>query len=270
MANEEKKLSVLERFDLENERILKDARTADKEARAKIAEYEKKLEQAKTKRDKAAAIFDKMRADFERIEAESLKAARARIENSAAKKEDALSGKIPFDQYAREGMSQAAIETAARKETDGKMDDLLKTVRAKSLEVLALDVEVGTCEKELQFLNTYPASFMLERMRQQLKSLEQTLIANTNGFMPTWTDLDTKKAALARAQGKGIENRSWDLLDLAGVRRMRFSAEIPDSALPALNKIIEEMEVKPGCRVVLRYTALSMSDFRGLDVAVWR
>ena len=147
MANEEKKLSVLERFDLENERILKDARTADKEARAKIAEYEKKLEQAKTKRDKAAAIFDKMRADFERIEAESLKAARARIENSAAKKEDVLSGKIPFDQYAREGMSQAAIETAARKETDGKMDDLLKTVRAKSLESSLWMSKLGRVKK---------------------------------------------------------------------------------------------------------------------------
>ena len=262
--------SLWERFEIENDRILQDARTADREARAKIAEHEKALGQAKSKREKAVSIFEKMRADFERIENETMAAEMDRLTAAAKTKEDVLGGTVSFEEYFREGKTRENIDFAARAETAKKLGDLLQTVRAKSLEVLELDVEVATCERELSYLRIYPTSFMLERMRAQLKSLEQTVTANAGGCMPLWTEHDIKKAALNRARGKAISGHTWDSLDVAAAKQLRFDAGIPESEIPKLNEIIAEMETRPGCTVSLKYVAMPHYGKGGLSVSVWR
>lgn len=265
-TNAEKK-TLFEIFENENERIQRDAKTADAEARTKIRGVEKHLEQVSAKREKAAAIFEDMRARFERLEEEVQAEESSRIVAASAKKADVLSGKITNDEYYREEKTMEKANYEARAETRKKLDDLLRTVRAKGLEVLELDVEVATCEQELSHLRTFPTSFMLERMRAQLKALEQTIIANSNGVMPIWTELSNKKEALRRANGKSIQNHSWDLMEISDVKRLRFDAGIPESEIPRLNDIIAEMESRPGATVALRF--FGMGESRGLSVGAW-
>jgi len=263
-------MTVLERFEAENERIFRESQQADKEARAKISEYEKKLVPVKGKREKAAAKFEEMRTEYERIEAEALEAERRRIGSAVNTKEDAVSGKISMEEYFRTGQTQESIDDAARTETTKKLGYLLEAVRVKGLEVLKLEVEEAECEREILFLNSYPATFMLERMRAQVKSLESVLIASTSGGMHVWTDLDTKRAALARANGKAAGGMVWHDLDLAAVKRMRFYAGLPDSEIPVLHGIIAEMESRPDSKVSLRFVSISVDGKNGLDVLIWR
>ncbi len=263
------RMSILEMFEVENDRILRESQQADKEARARVAEYEKKLGQAKERREKAQKQFERMRADFEHLEAEVLEGDRRRISAAAIKKEDLMNGSATAEEYFQKGQTQGDIDTAARAETAKRLGDLLATIRAKGLEVLKLDVEEAECEKQLVFLSTYPAHFMLERMRAQVKSLESSLLSSAS-MMPIWTDLDTKKDALKRATGIVANGTAWRDLDLAAVKRMRFDAGLPDSELPKLLEIIAEMEQRPGSKVSLTFVSISISGQNGLAVQVWR
>ncbi len=263
------RMTVMEMFEAENDRILRESQQADKEARAKVAEYEKKLGQAKDRREKAQKQFERMRDDFEHIEADTLESESRRISAAAIKREDVLTGAVSAEKYFQEGQDQAAIDAAARAETAKRLGQLLDAVRAKGLEVLKLEVEEAECEKQLVFLSTYPAYFMLERMRAQVKSLEASLVSNSS-MMPIWTDLDTKKDALKRATGWAANGIAWRDLDLTAVKRMRFEAGLPDSELPKLLEIIAEMEGRPGSKVSLLFTSISAHGQNGLSVQVWR
>ncbi len=271
MENENKKspMSTMERFEAENERILRDSQLVEKEAREKVREYEKKLSAAKSKREKTADQFERLRADYERLEVETLEKENRRIKAAAVKKEDVLNGAVSAEEYLRSGQSLEEITVVARAETAKKLGTLLEAVRGKGLEVLKLEVEEAECGRELLFLNTYPASFMLERMRAQVKSLESHLCAGA-GSGGAWGGLEEKRAALNRATGKMTTGQMWNDLDLAAVKRLRFDAGIPDSELPALNEIIAEMESCPGSRVQLRFTSISPDGKHGLSVGVWR
>ncbi len=263
------RMTVMEMFEVENDRILRESQQADREARAKVAEYEKKLAQVKARREKAQEQFERMRADYERIEAEALESERQRITAAAVKKEDVLKGSVSAEDYFRKGQSQDEIDAAARAEATKRLSQLLGVVRAKGLEVLKLELEEAEDERQLLFLSTYPATFMLERMRAQVKSLESRLVWGSSS-MPIWTKVDDKKAALARATGKVADGIFWGDLDLAAVKRMRFEAGLPDSELPKLNEIIAEMETCPGSRVSLQFISISAYGKNGLSVQVWR
>lgn len=261
--------SPMELFEAENDRIMKDAQTADKEARAKVADQEKKLGQVKARLAKAREQFERLRADYEKIEAEALEAERKRISAAAIKKEDVLKGSVSAEDYYRDGQTEGTIDAAARAATTKRLGELLGVVRSKGLEVLRLEVEEAEGERDLLYLSTYPASFMLERMRAQVKALEGRLCQGASA-MPIWTELNEKRDALKRATGGAATGISWGPLDLAGVKRMRFEAGLPDSALPKLNEIIAEMESRPGSSVALQYLSVSMgSSENGLNVSVW-
>ncbi len=231
LKSEKPGLTVFERFQEENERILKEAAEIDRAMKAKQSDYEKKLEEASARLNKATSIRDQMRADFEQIEAE-----RQGTGDLANKRKDILAGSVSLGDYC-----QAAGETAtgARANTT-RLNDLLAVVRAKDLEILQIEVEVAECEREILFLQSYAAAALLERLRGNVKELEAQL---TPGMLSgNFTKLDQKKQALALANGRSLSGEAWHDLKIEAVKRLRFQAKIPDAELSALNRIISEME----------------------------
>lgn len=260
-------MSIFERFEVEDARIRRETEGFEKETKRRRGEWEDKVAEIKGRRIRAAAERDKLTAEYERIEAEVLAGDRQRVEAKAVKKEDVKAGRASLQELLDHGQTEVAIAVEVRKAADEKLADLMQVVRAKALEVLRLEVEEAEAERNLLYFCSAGPQTMLERMKAQVKALEGVLTANLSGYMPMWTDLDTKRQALARAEGKAVKNERWQEVDLAAVKRLRLDPGIPEGELPTLLKIIAEMEARPGFKIDLVYTFHGKPKF---DIGIWR
>lgn len=260
--------SILDRFLIENDRLMVEAKQADKEAKVKLAEYEGKLKKASTAREKGATELETMIADFKKIEVQEIEVEREKIEPQVASEKDVLAGRVSVDEYYQKGLDDQEIDAMAKTEATKKTDFLLQAVRIKGLEVLRLEVEEAEVEKNIMYLSSSAASSLLEKMRAQIKELERVMAPGVSSG-PDWTMLHEKKECLARAEGQAITGAQWNDLDINALKLLRFDASIPDSEISALQKIIAEMESRgPGSTVTLRF--LPSGPHKGLSVLIWR
>jgi hypothetical protein len=264
MAN----MSIFERFQVEDARIRRETEEIEKEMKKKRGEVEVEVTRIKRKREQAAAELEKLTAEYEAVEAKAEANERIRVEAKAVKKEDVKAGRASLQDYHDRGQSEAAVAAEARKAADEKLADVMQVVRTKALEVLRLEVDEAAAEQNLNYLYMYGPHNMLERMKAQVKSLEMVLSANLSAGMPVWTNLDTKRQALARGMGgKSVTNERWREVGLTAVKRLRLDPGIPEDELPTLLKIIAEMEERPGERIDLQYI---YHEKPRLSIAIWR
>lgn len=243
--------TVIEKFQAENDRLLKEAAQVDREYKAKIEDLHKKLEGIRSKQERVAAAVAASIADFERTEAEIKDSELAKMSEQSQLEQDFQAGKIGAGEYFQKHVSEQDLAASARKAAAEKTDFLLRAVRIKAAEALALDAEEARCEWEIYAISCYEANGLIEKLRAQLKSLEA--VSNFGSVSYAEERMKATQAVVDRARGEATTGYIWRDVTLETAKRMRFDAGIPEAELPALQGIIEQLEGRPGDRVAIRF-----------------
>jgi hypothetical protein len=267
MKGEQQK-SLFERLKDEHERIASQAAQAEAEAKPRREAWEKQIKADEEDEQREAGILAGMVADFESAEAQALADEQSRQAAEDTAKAGLKAGRISINGYLAGARADKERVAKARLEVRTRLDGALTAVREKAREVQALKIKVLEDRQNLAYFIAVGPMAFLEKLRSLLKATEQ-MIGTERAPALVWTVLRAEKERLARGQGRALSGEIWRDLDAQAVKRLRFTVDIPDDELPALQQIIEDMETRPGVLVTLRYHGMDRKPGHRLEVMTW-
>jgi hypothetical protein len=239
--------TILQEYRQREAAIKKEAEERDKLAAIQLKESEKKLKDIRSRLDAARLNYAAMVVDYTTMEnAEAAKLA-ARLKESELTAEAMKAGRGTMREYLERGLSDDALQKKAAGEAAAKLTAGIAVIRDQSKSILELEKAEADELKKIYYAQASPAQNQILKLKAEIETLERGVGVIYELSPLAAYQSDEKRDALLRASGRFIAGKTWDNLDLDGLRRLRFDAEIPDVFLPDLEKIIQQ--IKDGQRV---------------------
>ena len=239
--------TILQEFRSREAAIKKEAEERDRVSAVQLKESEKKLKGIRAELDAARINRASMIADYTATEnAVAMKSA-AKLQESETTLAKVKGGQASLKDFMEKGLSDDALQKKAAGEAASKLTAGLAVIRDQSRSIIELEKAEADELKKIYYAQASPAQNQILKLRAEIETLSHGIGFVLDSYPQAAYQSDEKRDALTRANGKFIAGKTWENLDLEGLRLLRFDCEIADVFLPDLEKIIQE--VKPGERV---------------------
>jgi GTP cyclohydrolase II len=239
--------TILGEFRKREAEIKKEGEERDKVAAAQLKESEKKLKGIRAELDAARLNYASMVVDYMTTETTEAAKTAARLKESELTVEAMKAGRGTMREYLERGLSDDALQKKAAGEAASKLTAGMAVIRDQSRAIIILEKAEADELKKIYYAQASPAQNQILKLRAEIETLNHGVGIVLESSPLAAYQSDEKRDALARANGKFIAGKTWEDLDLEGLRRLRFDCEIADRFLPDLDRIISE--VKPMERV---------------------
>jgi len=241
--------SILEQFREREAEIKAEGEKRDRAAAAQLREFEKRLKDIQSKLTAARASHAAMIADYQAVENVEAAKTSAKLRESETTITKVKDGQASLKDYLEKGLTDDQLQKKAASEAAGKLTAGLVAIRNMSRSILELERDEAGIMLSIYFCQAEPARNQILKLRAECETLDRGVdLVMKGGPLARYTK-EEKESAITRANGKFIAGRTWEALDVDGLRAMRFDCEIADVFMPDLGRIITE--VKPGERVNL-------------------
>ena len=244
--------SLLARVDEELEKQLAERKRLEAENQESLNAAIQKERGLVDEIGKAKNIAKKMIAEFRGIEIEAVKEKRKEAEGTALREADVRSGKAKLEDFHKKGKWDKAISDETRKESTAELEQTLKVIREKNLEILMLEDSLGECRNTIRGLSMRPGRFMLEFLKTIREFTEDEMgafLAEMEGYRFSWNQVKEK---ILLTQGKTMSGRHvWSGLTMDEARDLQFSPLLPTECIEKLKSELDTYEGADGIALTL-------------------
>ena len=234
---------LLARVDEELEKRLAERRKREAENRESLNAAIQKERGIVDEIGKAKKIVEKLSAEYLEIELKTITEKRKEAEGTAIREADVKAGKASLRDFREKGKWDSAIVSETRKKSVAELEQTLKVIREKNLEVLMLEDSLGECRNRIRGLAIQPGRFMLDFLKGLREFTEDEVGAFMGELDSYRTGWDQTKQDILLTQGKSMSGRfTWDNLTMAQARALQFNPALPLSCVEKLKSLLEEFE----------------------------
>ncbi len=239
--------TILQEYRQREAAIKKEADERDKVSAGELRELEKQLKGIRAQLDQARVSRASAMADYMTIEDREAAKVAARLQESEPTVDKVKADPSKLRDYLEKGLSESGLQKRAAAEAADKLKSGLGIIRDLGRQILVFERDEARCLKQIYYHQAEPATLQIKKLKSEIEVLERAAGIVWEFYPAAQATVEEKEHALTRANGKFIASKTWDDLDLDGLRRLRFDCEIADVFLPDLEKIIQQ--IKDGQRV---------------------
>jgi hypothetical protein len=216
----------------------------DREAATQLRESEARVKNIRAKLTAARLNYAAMIEGYRAVEAAEAAKAADKLRESETTLAKVSAGAASLKDFMEAGLTEDAIGKKAAGEAAGKLTAGLAVIRDQSRAILELEIDETEELLNISYAQAEPAKNQILKLRAECETLDRGVALVMEGRPQVYYTREEKKSGLMRANGKFLNGRTWEGLDLDALRALRFDCEIADAFMPDLERIIRE--VKPG------------------------
>jgi len=224
----------------------KEALLQEKEQREKSNATIQEEKELKRKLKTSQSIVEKMQKEFRDLEAKIESERRKAIEKNTLRESDVLEGRTSLREFTAKGMTEKTISEQAIKETTEELEDSLKAIRSKNLEILELENQLLRIRVKIRFALLEPGKLLQKSLRELLEFSQHEMSIFIEEIHNSKTQLLQSESKLTLAsKGQSLTpGFSWIRLNLEQAKAIIFDPCLPESLASKLK--MELLKFKDG------------------------
>lgn len=234
---------LVKRIDAEYEKKKKEAEALQKKYRMDLKAAVQEEKELIAKIDKEKKIAQKMQQDYLELETEKEREKKGQVEKGILREADVRSGKVSLREFNLKGKMDKQISDEILERTTKEMEQSLKIVRAKNLEILKLEKSLCETQNRIRGLILAPARILQRAFKDSAEIADLQigeLLADVYGSRDALKQAEHK---LLLTEGKSLTpGFSWDRLNMDEARAIIFSPILPLELVPKLKGELEKFK----------------------------
>ena len=193
----------------------------------------------RTKLAKAKQTVEKMEREYLELEAKIETEKKGQIEKGTIKEADVKSGKVSLNEFIKEGKSDRQISEEVIKQTTEELEQALKAIRSKNLEILNLEKELCETQIKIRHLSTYPGRSLEKSLESLQDFLKRELgVISEDAYQVKW-NLEQIRTRLLLTEGKSLSpGYRWEVMTVDQAKKIALDPIFPESFI---SKLYEEL-----------------------------
>ena len=234
---------LLKRVEQEYEKRKKEASISQKANEEKLAAAIREEAELTKKIGKEQKIAERLQQDYFELESRTEKEAREKASKGVLREADVRSGKVSLKDFILKGKKDSEINSEVAEQTAKELEQGLKVIREKNLEILELEKSRAESKNMIRALLIQPGQFLLELLKYLKEFTEGevgSFIEDMHGYR---TELEEVNRKIQLTQGKSLTpGYTWDRLSLSEAYKLIFNPIIPLELIPKLKAELEKVK----------------------------